>query len=514
MVDRPPDEPEILEFRSPLAVRGVVRGPAREYRIVGVLGRGGFGVVYRARLEGSEGFVKDVAIKILHAASPTADTLARFRDEARILGRIQDRAIVGVDPPLLIDGRWAVIMDYIDGVNCQKLLRQHGTMPATVAFEIVQEIARALDTLWHVRSDGAGPLRLLHRDLKPGNIQITPSGTVKILDFGVARADFATREMVTQVNISGTTPYVAPERLKGEEGPAGDIWSLGVVLEQLVSGRNPGNIAAAEDVPEIPSRFADGEVAAIALARRMRSALPADRPSAAVVEDECRRFAHTYEGPTLRDWARAYVTPGLEPDDEWVGRTFTDVSTWSTPSAGPAARWAPPWRTLLVAGLAAAAVAFVWWLAAGRDSPTDEAEPTSVSSTTITEPVSAPGPVDLAPEVSDATEITPTPVPAPRRAPASTRAPAVEAPTVEAPTVEVPTVVAPPMGHVVVEGVTSLQLVGMAGTFSAGDVPAGTYAVYAAFDRDQLESAGEVTVGAGQTVTLVCRAAFKRCMSK
>jgi hypothetical protein len=86
--------------------------------------------------------------------------------------------------------------------------------------------------LWSYRGDDDEPLRLLHRDLKPGNLQITQTGTVKVLDFGVARAEFDNREMMTTNNIGGTIGYIAPERLQGIDGPAGDIWSLGVVLEE------------------------------------------------------------------------------------------------------------------------------------------------------------------------------------------------------------------------------------------------------------------------------------------
>ena len=82
---------------------------SRRYHVLGVLGEGGHGKVYRARLEASSGFTKDVAIKMLREQDPSDRLLRRFRDEARILGLLRDRAIVSVDPPIQLAGRWAVV---------------------------------------------------------------------------------------------------------------------------------------------------------------------------------------------------------------------------------------------------------------------------------------------------------------------------------------------------------------------------------------------------------------------
>src|SRR5262245_47641725 len=142
------------------------------YRFLSVVGEGGFGKVYRARLETSEGFHKDVAVKVLSDKDPPKSLLQRFRDEAKILGLVRDRAIVGAEPPIRVGDRWAVVMEYIDGVSLGSLIAQQGIEPG-VAVEIIGEAARALHNAFHMEGPD-GPLQLLHRDIKPDNIQVTP----------------------------------------------------------------------------------------------------------------------------------------------------------------------------------------------------------------------------------------------------------------------------------------------------------------------------------------------------
>ena len=147
---------------------------------------GGFGKVYRARLEDDAGFSKDVAIKLLSDDNVPDSVLERFRDEARILGLLRHRAVVGVEPPTKLGRRWAVVMEYVDGVSADHLVIEFGKLPVRVVVEIISEVARALDAVYRQPGPDGEPLLLLHRDIKPANIQVTPSGEVKILDFGIA----------------------------------------------------------------------------------------------------------------------------------------------------------------------------------------------------------------------------------------------------------------------------------------------------------------------------------------
>jgi hypothetical protein len=296
---------------------------SRTYRIVSLIGQGGFGKVYRARLETRSGFAREVAIKLLHDASPAAGVLERFRDEARLLGLVRDRALVSVEPPIQLRGRWAVIMEYVEGASLAALLRRHPTgLPVDVALEVVGEVARALDKLATATGPDGRPLCLLHRDLKPGNLQLTPHGEVKLLDFGIARADFDGRE-AHSTSLMGTPGYVAPERLLGRDGPAGDVYSLGIVLEQLLTGWLP------QREPRRPLGEGSPGAAALELARQMAATEPEDRPTAALVVQRASALAVGARATGLLAWARAEVplamTPGV-PDEGLSGQVLAETS--------------------------------------------------------------------------------------------------------------------------------------------------------------------------------------------
>lgn len=294
----------------------------RSYELKALLGEGGFGRVYRATLRGPEGFSKDVAIKLLLGEEPPKEVLQRFRDESRILGLVRDRAIVGVDAPIVLGNRWAVVMEYVEGVSCAELVEKYGALPPGVAVGIVQEVARALDCVYRQPGPDGRPLELLHRDIKPANIQITSHGGVRLLDFGVARAIFEAREAATLNAVSGTPGYMAPERMEGLEGPEGDVYSLGVLLRELVTGRTVHPMILRNgDRTRHPPQIAR----VLQLASTMHELEFEDRPTAREVEDACVELLRELPPPTLRRWAEVAVRKARrERNDPLVGRVLRE----------------------------------------------------------------------------------------------------------------------------------------------------------------------------------------------
>jgi serine/threonine protein kinase len=326
----------------------LTEGDSRRYRITAVIGAGGFGTVYRARMEIAGGFSKDVAIKLVNRDDVAELTLQRFRDEARILGLIRDRAIVNVEPPVQLNGRWAVVMEFVDGCSFRQLLRL-GNIPATVVAAMAQEIARAMDKVYCMDGPDGGPLLLLHRDLKPGNIQLTPTGEIKILDFGIAKAEFSNREAQTTAHIGGTMGYIAPERLDGIEGPAGDVFSLGVTMYQMLTGRRPTQEALLDPNELFKAETDPDRKPLMALVAQMVLVRPADRPNWREVEDRCAALIRTMHGTPLRAWSEVYVPKASNfQEDELVGSVLSETLRTRKNDDAPNMPWSPQQITATV----------------------------------------------------------------------------------------------------------------------------------------------------------------------
>jgi serine/threonine protein kinase len=204
---------------------------AGRYRIEGRLGVGGMSTVHLAfdnRLE------RYVALKLLaeHLADdPTF--VSRFRREALSAARLVHPNIVQVFDFGFDSGHHQhfIVMEHVTGNSCAELLRDRGQLPVSQAVDIVTQACRGLD---YAHRNG-----VVHRDVKPGNLLVSDSDVVKLADFGIARA--VDQSSITQAgSVLGTAAYLAPEQARGEEaGPQADLYSLGVVTYQLISGRLP-----------------------------------------------------------------------------------------------------------------------------------------------------------------------------------------------------------------------------------------------------------------------------------
>jgi serine/threonine protein kinase/Tol biopolymer transport system component len=329
---------------SPSWLTGRQIGP---YTIVSLLDSGGMGEVYRAR---DTTLGRDVAIKILPPEfTADADRRARFAREARLLAALNHPhigAIYGVEEA---EGVTALVLELVDGPTLADRIAQ-GPIPVTEALLIARQIAEALEA--------AHEQGIIHRDLKPANVKVREDGTVKVLDFGLAKAlgpehaaasvdamnSPALTAQATQLGIIlGTAAYIAPEQAKGKPvDRRADIWAFGVVLYEMLTGQRGYD---AEDV--------SGTLAAVLTRDVNWNALPTDVPPRllallrdCLVRDPKQRLRDIGEARRVLD----QITAGV-PDPAAV--------LASAPSPRPPGARALPWSVAAVALAGAAALAFV-----------------------------------------------------------------------------------------------------------------------------------------------------------
>src|SRR5262244_2857321 len=206
------------------------------YEILAQIGAGGMGEVYRAR---DTKLGRDVAIKVLPVAfANDAQYMARFEREAQVLASLNHpniAAVYGVE-------QGALVMELVEGPNLAERIALN-PIPIDEAIAIARQMAEALEAA-HERG-------IIHRDLKPANVKVTPSGTVKLLDFGLAK-DASTAAAASQATMSptmslamtqagmilGTAAYMSPEQARGKPvDRRADIWAFGVVFYEMLAGR-------------------------------------------------------------------------------------------------------------------------------------------------------------------------------------------------------------------------------------------------------------------------------------
>jgi eukaryotic-like serine/threonine-protein kinase len=201
------------------------------YEDLKVIGRGGMGMIYRARDPVLE---RSVALKVISSFEVTADLRARFFREARACARLRDHPnIVTIHDMGEDDGRLFIVMELLEGEELQKIISRHAPLTLAEKLAIVRQIC---DGLYHAHQKG-----IVHRDIKPANIFLLPSGQVKILDFGIAQIAAATThgDLTRTGMMMGTPRYMAPEQVRGQADHRSDIFSVGAVAYELFSGRPP-----------------------------------------------------------------------------------------------------------------------------------------------------------------------------------------------------------------------------------------------------------------------------------
>lgn len=238
--------------------------PARvgRYEIVRIISEGGMGIVYEARQASPR---RRVALKVIRFGLPSRRTLRRFQHEAEVLGQLQHPGIAHIYEAATVEAATPegvrirqpfLAMEYIEG----KALTDYATQGNLGTRARLELVANVCDAVQHAHLKG-----VIHRDLKPGNILVDERGQPKILDFGVARATDADTQTVTmQTDIGqliGTVPYMSPEQVTGDSRQLDtrlDVYSLGVILFELLSGELPYDIRTTS-IPEAVRKIRDEE---------------------------------------------------------------------------------------------------------------------------------------------------------------------------------------------------------------------------------------------------------------
>jgi eukaryotic-like serine/threonine-protein kinase len=198
-------------------------------RIVEEVASGGMAVVYRAV---QDPLGRTVAIKALKSSAALEENVVtRFEREAKSLALLQHENIIHVYDFHRERGALFIVMEYVQGIDLYDLLEKCGRLPYDVAAIIAMQVARALDYV-HYRG-------IVHRDIKPANVMVSRQGGIKLMDFGIAR-DSSFRDLTEAGTGIGTPAYMSPEQVLGDKLDArSDIFSLGVMLYQMVTGKKP-----------------------------------------------------------------------------------------------------------------------------------------------------------------------------------------------------------------------------------------------------------------------------------
>jgi serine/threonine-protein kinase len=323
-----------------------------DYELVEELGRGGMGVVYKARQASLD---RVVALKmILRGAMPSPADLARFRTEAESAARLDHPAIVPIYEVGQHEGQPFFTMKFVAGTTLARRLAD-GPIPPREAAELLAPICRAVHFA-HERG-------VLHRDLKPSNILIDDEGRPHVSDFGLAKRVETPHDLTVSGAVLGTPSYMAPEQAAGTRGKLGresDVYSLGTILYQMLTGRPPFQAASPVETllmvmeqeplpPRLLNPRADRELEMIALKclqkpRELRyasaaaladdlDAYLADEPTAArsgqFMQVVARAFRETHHATVLENWGvlwmwhslALFITCFLTNLLQWLGTT-------------------------------------------------------------------------------------------------------------------------------------------------------------------------------------------------
>jgi serine/threonine-protein kinase len=406
-----------------------------KYRIVGQLGRGGAGIVYKAV---DETLGRDVAVKTLNPDLANTEVMMRFRAEATILAKLNHPQIATIFELLQSENDLLMVMEFVRGETLDRLAERLGPIAPDRAAYLIDLILSALE---HAHRAG-----VVHRDVKPANVMVTDEGGIKIMDFGIARVLGAEQKTV-DFRLMGTPAYMSPEQVMGEEVDGrSDLYSVGVLFYRLISGALPFTADTALGMlqrqirdtptpvqvhcPSLPAWCED-------VVQRALAKTPADRFQSA---EEFRDAITRATGPLpAAEYAKTFATAeggssrtqGLGPTDT-IDLSRQAVVNAAAPAVAPVVAAAPrrsPYRSAALAAVSVVVGVAIGYAALNRDETETSgvpkasipAEPVAAGSAVATTSVETTEPAAPAPAPE-------APAPAAAAAPASVPEPVAPAP--------------------------------------------------------------------------------------
>jgi serine/threonine protein kinase len=406
-----------------------------KYRIVGQLGRGGAGIVYKAM---DETLGRDVAVKTLNPDLANTEVMSRFRAEATILAKLNHPQIATIFELFREENDLLMVMEFVRGETLDKLSERLGPIAPDRAAYLIHHVLSALE---HAHRAG-----VVHRDIKPANVMVTDEGGIKIMDFGIARVLGAEQKTI-DFRLMGTPAYMSPEQVVGEEVDGrSDLYSVGVLFYRLLTGALPFRADTALGM--LQRQIRDNPTAVHVhrpslpawcdqIVQRALAKTPADRFQSA---EEFRDALSRATGPLpVSDYARTFaVVDGQHSQAPVLGPTDTiDLSRQAVVTAPltaptPAASVPPPQAHRNVLSMAMVTAAVIVGVAIGyaawerSDSSSDPSAHELAKATVpakppepVARPVTAPVETSPPPGALAPVGAAPTPVVEPTRAPAA-----------------------------------------------------------------------------------------------
>jgi len=372
-----------------------------KYRIVGQLGRGGAGIVYKAV---DETLQRDVAVKTLNPDLANTEVMSRFRAEATILARLNHPQIATIYELFRAEGDLLMVMEFVRGESLDKLSERVGAIAPERAAYIIDQILSALE---HAHRGG-----VVHRDVKPANVMVTDEGSIKIMDFGIARVLGAEQKTV-DFRLMGTPAYMSPEQVLGEEVDGrSDLYSVGVLFYRLLSGALP--FAADTALGMLQRQIRDTPIPLCAhrgglpdwceaIVQKALAKTQSDRFQSA---EEFREALSRATGPlAMAEIAKTFAAEGRETVLAPNGTDTLDLSqpqpvvaspapTVVTPPAAAPKRSTMMWAEAAVAVLVFGVVALAYFMlrgdateAANQPAPAPVVQPSVAETQPLTQPV-------------------------------------------------------------------------------------------------------------------------------